>query len=45
MKNSILENSTLSAKGTGWDCLLNSVEISQITVFNQICGIRCEIPI
>ncbi|MFP3037764.1 MAG: glycine--tRNA ligase subunit alpha, partial [Candidatus Hodgkinia cicadicola] len=20
----------------------NSVEISQITVFNQICGIRCE---
>ncbi|MFP3037762.1 MAG: glycine--tRNA ligase subunit alpha, partial [Candidatus Hodgkinia cicadicola] len=37
-----LENSTLSAKETGWDCLLNSVEISQITVFNQICGIRCE---
>ncbi len=42
MKNN-LENSTLSAKGTGWECLINSVEVSQIT-FNQIFGLRYEIP-
>ncbi len=44
MKRSLWESSTLSAKGTGWECLINSVEVSQITFFNQIFGLRCEIP-
>ncbi|MFP3037998.1 MAG: glycine--tRNA ligase subunit alpha [Candidatus Hodgkinia cicadicola] len=44
MKRSLWESSTLSAKGAGWECLINSVEVSQITFFNQICGLRCEIP-
>ncbi|MGP1923162.1 MAG: glycine--tRNA ligase subunit alpha [Candidatus Hodgkinia cicadicola] len=32
---------SLIAWGIGWECLLNGVEIAQITLFKQVCGILC----
>ncbi|MGP1906386.1 MAG: glycine--tRNA ligase subunit alpha [Candidatus Hodgkinia cicadicola] len=33
---------SLNAWGNGWECLLNTIEIAQITHFNQVCGIKCD---
>ncbi|XXM93747.1 glycine--tRNA ligase subunit alpha [Candidatus Hodgkinia cicadicola] len=45
LKESNWESSSLCAWGTGWECLLNSLEVSQITVFKQICGLKCGVPV
>ncbi|MGP1911727.1 MAG: glycine--tRNA ligase subunit alpha [Candidatus Hodgkinia cicadicola] len=33
---------SLNAWGNGWECLLNTIEIAQITHFKQVCGIKCD---
>ncbi|MGP1918334.1 MAG: glycine--tRNA ligase subunit alpha [Candidatus Hodgkinia cicadicola] len=33
---------SLNAWGIGWECLLNTVEIAQITLFKQVCGVLCN---
>ncbi|XXM93652.1 glycine--tRNA ligase subunit alpha [Candidatus Hodgkinia cicadicola] len=45
LKESNWESSSLCAWGTGWECLLNSLEVSQITNFKQICGLKCSVPV
>ncbi len=39
------ESPTLNAWGMGWECIINSVEVCQITMFNQICGLKCKLPV
>lgn len=36
------ESPTLGAKGLGWECWCDGMEISQFTYFQQICGIECR---
>ncbi|CAL1329386.1 glycine--tRNA ligase subunit alpha [Candidatus Providencia siddallii] len=36
------ENPTLGAWGIGWEVLLNGMEITQFTYFQQMCGIECK---
>lgn len=38
-------STTLNAWGAGWECLAGSVEICQITMFHQICGLKLNHPI
>ncbi|AUG33792.1 Glycine--tRNA ligase alpha subunit [Candidatus Hodgkinia cicadicola] len=45
LKESNWESSSLCAWGTGWECVLNSLEVSQITIFKQMCGIKCMLPV
>ncbi|XNX62372.1 MAG: glycine--tRNA ligase subunit alpha [Candidatus Hodgkinia cicadicola] len=45
MRKSDWESGSLCAWGEGWECRLNSVEVSQVTVFKQICGVRCCVPV
>ncbi|AUG91323.1 Glycine--tRNA ligase alpha subunit [Candidatus Hodgkinia cicadicola] len=45
LRESNWESSSLCAWGTGWECVLNSLEVSQITIFKRICGIKCVLPI
>ncbi|XXM93326.1 MAG: glycine--tRNA ligase subunit alpha [Candidatus Hodgkinia cicadicola] len=45
LRESNWESSSLCAWGIGWECILNSLEVSQITVFKQICGIKCSVPV
>ncbi|MFP3038365.1 MAG: glycine--tRNA ligase subunit alpha [Candidatus Hodgkinia cicadicola] len=45
MRKSDWESGSLCAWGEGWECQLNSVEVSQVTVFKQICGVRCCVPV
>ncbi|MGP1922368.1 MAG: glycine--tRNA ligase subunit alpha [Candidatus Hodgkinia cicadicola] len=33
---------SLNAWGNGWECLLNTIEIAQITLFKQVCGVKCD---
>ncbi|PIM95917.1 Glycine--tRNA ligase alpha subunit [Candidatus Hodgkinia cicadicola] len=44
MKKSHWENTTLNAWGLGWECLIDSIEVCQITVFHQICGLKAKHP-
>ncbi len=37
------ENPTLGAYGVGWEVLLNGIEITQFTYFQQMGGIKCQI--
>lgn len=39
------KGTTLNAWGKGWECLVDSVEICQITMFHQVCGLRFKYPI
>ncbi|VFP84037.1 Glycine--tRNA ligase alpha subunit [Candidatus Erwinia haradaeae] len=36
------ENPTIGAWGLGWEVWLNGMEITQITYFQQICGLECK---
>ncbi|MFP3039437.1 MAG: glycine--tRNA ligase subunit alpha [Candidatus Hodgkinia cicadicola] len=45
MRKSGWESDSLCAWGEGWECRLNSVEVSQVTVFKQVCGVRCSVPV
>jgi glycyl-tRNA synthetase alpha chain len=36
------ESPTLGAWGLGWECWLNSMEISQFTYFQQVGGLECK---
>lgn len=36
------ENPTLGAWGLGWEVRLNGMEITQITYFQQVCGMECR---
>ncbi|VFP79592.1 glycine--tRNA ligase subunit alpha [Candidatus Erwinia haradaeae] len=36
------ENPTLGAWGLGWEVWLNGMEITQITYFQQMCGLECK---
>ncbi|MFP3018994.1 MAG: glycine--tRNA ligase subunit alpha [Candidatus Hodgkinia cicadicola] len=33
---------SLNAWGIGWECSLNTIEIAQITLFKQVCGLSCD---
>ncbi|ATY93455.1 Glycine--tRNA ligase alpha subunit [Candidatus Hodgkinia cicadicola] len=44
-KQSNWESSSLCAWGTGWECVINSLEVAQITLFRQICGLKCDLPV
>ncbi|RCL01600.1 MAG: glycyl-tRNA synthetase alpha chain [Candidatus Tokpelaia sp. JSC085] len=35
------ESPTLGACGLGWECWCDSMEVSQFTYFQQVCGIEC----
>ncbi|XXN13797.1 MAG: glycine--tRNA ligase subunit alpha [Candidatus Hodgkinia cicadicola] len=45
LNKSSWESSSLCAWGEGWECVLNSIEVSQITLFRQICGVKCTKPV
>ncbi|KON71507.1 Glycine--tRNA ligase alpha subunit [Candidatus Hodgkinia cicadicola] len=45
MKKSHWETTTLNAWGLGWECLINSIEICQITLFHQMCGFKNKHPV
>ncbi|VFP82903.1 glycine--tRNA ligase subunit alpha [Candidatus Erwinia haradaeae] len=36
------ENPTIGAWGLGWEVWLNGMEITQITYFQQMCGLECK---
>lgn len=36
------ESPTLGAKGLGWECWCDGMEVSQFTYFQQVCGILCK---
>lgn len=36
------ENPTLGASGLGWEVWLNGMEVTQLTYFQQICGLECS---
>ncbi|MFP3038919.1 MAG: glycine--tRNA ligase subunit alpha [Candidatus Hodgkinia cicadicola] len=37
-------SASLCAFGEGWECILNTIEIAQITCFNQVCSTKCSNP-
>ncbi|MGP1916642.1 MAG: glycine--tRNA ligase subunit alpha [Candidatus Hodgkinia cicadicola] len=41
-RKSSWRSQSLNAFGNGWECILNTVEIAQITLFKQVCGITCS---
>ncbi|XXM90145.1 glycine--tRNA ligase subunit alpha [Candidatus Hodgkinia cicadicola] len=45
LRRSDWESSSLCAWGVGWECVLNSIEVAQITLFRQVCGVRCALPV
>ncbi|XXN19756.1 MAG: glycine--tRNA ligase subunit alpha [Candidatus Hodgkinia cicadicola] len=45
LKQSGWESTSLCAWGVGWECVLNSLEVAQITFFKQICGLKCCVPV
>ncbi|MGP1911456.1 MAG: glycine--tRNA ligase subunit alpha [Candidatus Hodgkinia cicadicola] len=42
LRKSNWRSESLNAWGNGWECLLNTIEIAQITLFKQVCGIKCD---
>lgn len=36
------ENKTIGACGVGWEIWLNGIEVTQLTYFQQMCGIKCR---
>ncbi|MGP1914367.1 MAG: glycine--tRNA ligase subunit alpha [Candidatus Hodgkinia cicadicola] len=41
-RKSSWRSQSLTAWGNGWECLLNTIEIAQITLFKQVCGVKCS---
>ncbi|MFP3037556.1 MAG: glycine--tRNA ligase subunit alpha [Candidatus Hodgkinia cicadicola] len=43
LRKSEWQSASLCAVGSGWECLLNNVEVAQITSFDQICSTKCDV--
>ncbi|AKZ65753.1 glycine--tRNA ligase subunit alpha [Candidatus Palibaumannia cicadellinicola] len=37
------ENQTLGAWGLGWEVWINGMEVTQLTYFQQVCGMECQL--